>query len=224
MSGRPPQQRRDAAWLLAGLLALVAWEASGGDLALARLYGNPAGFAWRDAWLTSSVLHNGGRWLAWALLGALIWDALRPFSPGPTRRERWFWLAVIGVALVLVPSLKRFSDTSCPWDLLPFGGSVPYVPHWQLWLADGGAGHCFPSGHAVAAFAFIGVYFEWRHHRPQAARWALLAVLLIGGVFGWAQMARGAHFLSHIGWSAWICWALFTAADAAVEGPLLRHL
>jgi hypothetical protein len=57
-------RRRDAGWLLAGLLVLVAWEASGGDLWLAQHFGDATGFAWRDAWLTSSLLHNGGRWLA----------------------------------------------------------------------------------------------------------------------------------------------------------------
>jgi membrane-associated PAP2 superfamily phosphatase len=212
MSRWPRQQRRDAGWLLAGLLALVAWEWSGGDLALAGWYGNPTGFAWRDAWMTSTVLHNGGRWLAWAVMAALVWDASRAARNGPPRRERLYWLAATVAGLVLVPTLKRFTSTSCPWDLAPFGGTVPYVPHWALRLADGGPGHCFPSGHAVAAFAFFSVYFLWRSHRPGLARGALAAVCLLGGVFGWAQMARGAHFLSHTLWSAWCCWAICSGA------------
>lgn len=202
------QQRRDAAWLLAGLLALVAWEWSGGDMALARWYGDSSGFAWRDAWLTSTLLHNGGRWLAWAGMAGLVWAAARVGPGGPPRRERLYWLGATVAGLVLVPTLKRFTSTSCPWDLQPFGGAVPYVPHWALQLVDGGPGHCFPSGHAVAAFAFFSVYFLWRSHRPRLARAALAAVWLLGAVFGWAQMARGAHFLSHTLWSAWCCWAI----------------
>ena len=212
MSGWPLQQRHDAAWLLAGLLTLVAWEASGGDLALARLYGDGTGFVWRDAWLTSTVLHNGGRWLAWAVLAMLVCNALRAVTTGPPRHERLYWLAATVAGLVLVPTLKRFTSTSCPWDLVPFGGTVPYVPHWWFRVVDGGPGHCFPSGHAVAAFAFFSVYFLWRSYRPSLARGALAAVLGLGLVFGWAQMARGAHFLSHTLWSAWCCWAICSAA------------
>lgn len=208
----PTRQRRDAAWLVAGLLALVAWEASGGDLALERLYGDSAGFAWRDAWLTSTVLHNGGRWLAWAVMAVLVWDAVRAAPTGPPRRERLYWLAATVVSLVVVPTLKRFTSTSCPWDLMPFGGTAPYVPHWWLRVVDGGPGHCFPSGHAVAAFAFFSVYFAWRSYRPVLAQGALAAVWLLGGVFGWAQMARGAHFASHTLWSAWCCWAICSVA------------
>ena len=212
MSGWPLQQRHDAAWLLAGLLTLVAWEASGGDLALARLYGDGTGFVWRDAWLTSTVLHTGGRWLAWAVLAMLVCNALRAVTTGPPRHERLYWLAATVAGLVLVPTLKRFTSTSCPWDLVPFGGTVPYVPHWWFRVVDGGPGHCFPSGHAVAAFAFFSVYFLWRAYRPGLARGALAAVWVLGGVFGWAQMARGAHFLSHTLWSAWCCWAICSAA------------
>ena len=212
MSQWPIRQRRDAAWLLAGLLALLGWEASGGDLALARLLGDPTGFVWRDAWLTSTVLHSGGRWLAWMMLAVLVWDALRARPAGPPQRERLYWLAATVASLVLVPTLKRFSSTSCPWDLALFGGTVAYVPHWWLRVVDGGPGHCFPSGHAVAAFAFFSVYFLWRAYRPGLARGALAAVWLLGGVFGWAQLARGAHFLSHTLWSAWCCWAICSAA------------
>ena len=220
MNGRSPDRRpdrrhdrqQDGWWLLAGLLALVAWEASGADLRLARWFGDSAGFAWRDAWLTSSLLHSGGRWLAWAVLALLVWDTARSQPSGPPRRERLYWLSATVAALVLVPTIKRFTSTSCPWDLLPFGGTVPYVPHWWLRVLDGGPGHCFPSGHAVAAFAFFGVYFLWRPYRPALAQAALAAVWFLGGVFGWAQMARGAHFLSHILWSAWACWAICSAA------------
>ncbi len=215
MNQWPLQQRRDAGWLLAGLLALVAWESSGADLALAQLYGDSTGFAWRDAWLTSTVLHHGGRWLAWVVMAVLVWDAIRadPADPaGPPRRERLYWLATTVASLVAAPTFKRFTSTSCPWDLVPFGGTVAYVPHWWLRVVDGGPGHCFPSGHAVAAFAFFSVYFLWRTYRPGLARGALAAVWVLGAVFGWAQMARGAHFASHTLWSAWCCWAICSAA------------
>jgi membrane-associated PAP2 superfamily phosphatase len=92
------------------------------------------------------------------------------------------------------------------------------VPHWLPGVADGGPGHCFPSGHAVAAFAFFGLYFLWRPHRPRLAAATAAATLIIGLAFGWAQLARGAHYLSHTLWSAWLCWAVNYAA-AAIRRP-----
>ena len=50
----------------------------------------------------------------------------------------------------------------------------------------------------------------------------LLALgLALGALFGAAQVMRGAHYVSHVLWSAWICWTLSVAADAlsqAVHG------
>jgi membrane-associated PAP2 superfamily phosphatase len=219
-----PRLQRDLAATLIALALLAAWEASGLDLALTGVFGSASGFAWRDAWLARDVLHTGGRWLGWALLAVLVVDAVRPrfkgprsprSPPSPSRAERLWWLGVVLVGLVLVPLLKRFSSTSCPWDLAIFGGSaaVPYVPHGLLGVADGGPGHCFPSGHAVAAFAFFGTVFLWRPHRPRAARALLAAVLLLGTAYGVAQLARGAHHASHSLWSAWLCWTLAVVAE-----------
>jgi membrane-associated PAP2 superfamily phosphatase len=212
-----PGQRFAARAALGSLALLVLWEAAGLDLWAAHLYGTTAGFAWRETWLTQAVLHDGGRWLAAVVLVLLAADAARPEPRGPSRRERLYWLAVMVAALLLVPLLKRFSLTSCPWDLAEFGGRAAYVPHWLPGVADGGAGHCFPSGHAVGAFAFFGVFFLWLPYRPRRAWASLAAVLVVGSAFGWAQLARGAHFVSHTLWSAWLCWTL--AWVAATVGP-----
>ncbi|WP_300450793.1 phosphatase PAP2 family protein [Accumulibacter sp.] len=210
--------RADSSITLVALAALLAWDATGWDLAFARWYGTTAGFVWRDAWLTRSLLHDGGRWLARALLGLLVLDAVRPAWPGPGRAERWWWIAVMLAGALLVPSIKQISTTSCPWELAEFGGVARYVSHWQFGSVDGGPGHCFPSGHAVAAFAFFGVYFLWRPYRPVLADFSLVAVLLAGAAFGWAQLARGAHYPSHTLWSAWLCWTLCVIGDRLRPG------
>lgn len=209
----PAPRRRDLLCVALGFALLLAWDLSGADWALIRHYGNAAGFAWRDHWFTSGVLHRGGRWLAGACLLLLAWDAWRPLAAGPSRRQRAYWLAVVAATLIAVPLLKRISGTSCPWDLAAFGGQAAYVPHWLAGVSDGGPGHCFPAGHPVAAFAFFGGYFLWRPWRPRLARAALLLTLLAGAAFGWAQMARGAHFASHALWSAWLCWTAAVAAQ-----------
>ena len=221
--------RRDLGITLISLLLLLAWDFSGGDLAAARLFGGPGGFAARDTWWASTLLHDGGRWLAWLVLGWLLLSALvsravqrSPIQPGPNQAERWFWIGVILVCALAVPALKRFSLSSCPWDLAEFGGVARYVSHWQPGLTDGGSGHCFPSGHAVAAFAFFGLYFQWRPYRPARARAWLWAVLWVGAAFGLAQLARGAHYPSHTLWSAWLCWALSALAAAGLRLRLRR--
>jgi len=211
--------RRDLLLLAGALVLLAAWELSGWDLKLIRFFGDATGFGWRDHWLTSRVLHEGGRWLAGAILAVLAWDAISPLGGGPSRRERRYWLGVVIVTLVLVPTIKRFTSTSCPWDLAEFGGAVAYVPHWLPFVRDGGPGHCFPSGHSVSAFAFLGTYFLWRAHSRRVARAVLAATVVLGIAYSWAQMARGAHFASHGLWSAWLCWAMAVAALARAPRP-----
>jgi len=200
--------RRDLALLIVGLLLLAAWEWLGADLWLIRGYGTPEGFALQHHPVFSKLLHDGGRMLAWAVIGLLAWDAWTLRANGPSRRLRWTAIALVLGATLVISALKRLSATSCPWDVLEFGGQWPYVPHWLLQVRDGGPGRCFPSGHASAAFAFLMAWAVWRHFNARLARRMLLILLLLGGLFAWVQMARGAHYLSHSLWTAWLCWAM----------------
>ena len=208
--------RRDLAITAGALLLLLAWDWSGADLAAARLFGGPQGFTWRDTWWAARLLHDGGRLAAWGVLALLMVSALRtPQDARPGRAERWGWIGVMLTCVLLVPALKHVSATSCPWELAEFGGAARYVSHRAFGVFDGGPGHCFPSGHAVAAFAFFGAYFLWREHQPRRAHLWLAGVCVAGLLFGTAQLARGAHYPSHTLWSAWLCWALCVGAAAA---------
>lgn len=206
MPGRGPSAELVVAAV--ALALIVLWEFSGLDLALVRAFATANGFPLRDAFVTSDLFHVGGRRLAAVALLLQLVDAVWPRLAGPSRSERVKWLVVTVACIVLVPALKRLSATSCPWDLMEFGGTVPYVAHWVLNAVDGGPGHCFPSGHAVSAFAFFPLYFLWREHRPRLAGLALAVVLSLGAAFGAAQMLRGAHFASHTLWSGWLCWTM----------------
>ena len=203
-----------------GLTVIGAWELSRLDVPVAQWFGTADGFPWRDHPFTQRVLHDGGRVVAWAMLALLAWDAWHPGLPGPGRRTRAHSLLATLVCLLLVPALKQFSLTSCPWDLEMFGGVAAYVPHWLPGVSDGGPGRCFPSGHAVAAFAFLVPALVWcgspqPEHR-RIGRIALTGVLVLGTVFAVAQGLRGAHFVSHSLWSAWLCWAVAEATRAAL--------
>ena len=201
----------DAAVAAAGLAALVAWDATGMDITVVRWLGRPSGFPWRDHWLTAGVLHGGIRYLAWALLAALVIGLWRPWGPlhALSKAQKLWMLGTTVACAALIPLIKRLSATSCPWSLAEFGGSVlQYVPHWVPGVIDGGPGGCFPSGHVSTAFAFMAAWFVLRDVAPSAARRWLAATLVAGVVLGAVQVARGAHYPSHPLETAWICWVV----------------
>jgi membrane-associated PAP2 superfamily phosphatase len=72
----------------------------------------------------------------------------------------------------------------------------------------------------VVGFALFGLYFALRRGRPAAARAALVAAWVIGLAAGAVQIARGAHFASHVLWSAWVAWAVTLAAAGLAAAAL----
>ncbi len=197
--------------------SLLLFDASGVDMAGARLFGDASGFALRNDWLLTTVFHSGGRALAW---GIALWLCVGVRWPvGVLRRldrtARSQLALTTLLALAAVSTLKSFSASSCPWDMAAFGSSATHVSHW-LWTTggDGGRGRCFPAGHASAGFAFIGGFFAFRRVAPGVARCWLLASVAAGLALGLAQQARGAHFTSHTLWTGAICWCVALAVDA----------
>jgi membrane-associated PAP2 superfamily phosphatase len=207
------------AWRLGlALLAVLAWDLSGWDIAVSAASGGAAGFPLRQPGSWASQAHEAGRWLAAIALLAMALHAgwTRRFDRPLAAERGWAALATL-LTLLAVPALKRASQSSCPWDLVDFGGGVPYVPHLWPGTFDGGLGHCFPSGHAVAALAFLVPALAWRHRVPAAGSWGVVAVLLMGALFGAVQDLRGAHLVSHVLWSAWLCAAVALAYDTAAR-------
>ena len=215
---------RLAGWTTLGLLCLMAWDASGLDLPMARIFASPAGFALRDNWFLVQVMHEGAKLLSWVLVILLVigiaWPVgfLRRLGSGERAQ-----LALGIVAAVLVISLvKHGSRTSCPWDLDAFGGVARYVSHWSWGRFDGGPGRCFPAGHASAAFAFLAGHFVLARRLPELARWWLAAAVFGGLLLGLAQQARGAHYMSHTLWTAWLCWTTGLVIDGACQWWRMR--
>ncbi len=223
MSTTPSHWRRDMGATLLVMAGAVLWEWSGGDWAVAQHYGQASGFAARNAaW--AEGLHNAGRWLAFAAWAALIVWAAWPARTAAARVTT-LWAAVcVLLAALLVAAIKHASGTDCPWSLQGLGGVRPYLSHWTNWAVTDAAvgaraGRCFPSGHASAAFAFLPVYVLCRTPHPRIAQMALTVTMALGVAYGWLQVARGAHFVSHVVWAAWLCWLV-----AAASPWLLRCL
>ena len=211
-------------WTVSSFLLLLAWDYSGLDLAMAQWFGSISGFALESHWLWRNVLHDDIRLWPWVLeLGLLIAVAL-PFGALkqlPLARRAQLALTTLA-ALLAVSTIKLYSHTSCPWDLQAFGGVASYVSHWAWGVRDGGTGGCFPAGHASAGFAFIGGFFAFRHVLPATARRWCAGAMVAGFIFGLAQQIRGAHYMSHTLWTAWLCWTVAAGVDAAVSQLIAR--
>ena len=148
-------------------------------------------FPLRRSWAFEVLGHTGLKWLMVGFwLFCLGW--------GGRLRRGALYMAVIAAVVV---ALEHYSPVSCPWHLPEYGGAEP------------DAGRCLPAAHPVTGFSLFGLVLALRG-RPQAARYTLTAALLVGVVAGAVQVARGAHFPSHVLWTAWIAWAVTLALAA----------
>ncbi|MGX4639979.1 phosphatase PAP2 family protein [Massilia sp. SYSU DXS3249] len=202
---------------LCALLIFAAGRYTDIDLYLADIMYDSAsgGFPWRESWLTVTLSHRilkgALTLLALAIMGAAAFDAIWPQAvlDAPLARVR---LRVVTWSALLVPVvislLKQGSDAHCPWDLARYGGSEPITRLFDALPAGILPGHCFPAGHASSALWLVSLAVLWLPGRPRTAWKAFGAALGFGLAVGWMQQMRGAHFLSHTLWSAWIACAL----------------
>jgi membrane-associated PAP2 superfamily phosphatase len=123
------------------------------------------------------------------------------------RQFLWVFIAML-ISTSAISMLKHFSEHACPWDLLLYGGNKLLIPLFGQLPLGAKPGHCFPGGHVSGGFALMAFYFAFRDTVPKLARVGLVAAIALGSVMGWAQMMRGAHFMSHNLWTALIVWMI----------------
>ena len=206
----------------AALIAMSLWTEV--DLVLAdRAFDRRLGqFPLRHAWIAATFNHEilKGVFIALGLviMLAVFWDLCAPRAWSGLRR---FQLRVIALSAILVPAtsslLKHASSSHCPWDLQRYGGSAPYIRLFELMPSEVGAGHCMPAGHASGAFWMISLSVLFMPQRLRCAAFLLAFLLAFGIGVGWVQQLRGAHFLSHTLWSAWIALAIFFLITTALD-------
>ena len=174
-------------------------------------------FPMQHAWIAEQFNHVILK-AALSILGAsavvlALWDALRPYRSWPVSRR--IGMRVVAMSAVLVPSaislMKHASVSHCPWDLQRYGGVEPYVRLLDWMPAGVAPGHCMPAGHASSALWLISIAAFWWPHRRRTALLVAAAMLAVGLAVGWLQQLRGAHFLTHTLWSAWIACVLVYA-------------
>jgi membrane-associated PAP2 superfamily phosphatase len=208
--------------------AALAMHASGWDLAVATRFFDATrhDFPWRGAvWL--EVL--GHHLLKLAPIGVCV--VAVGLAVGSYLFPRWRPLrrpaSALAVALALGPAavtlLKSLTVAHCPWDLAAFGGYASYAADYagSWWAASPAeAGRCLPSGHAGAGFSLLALYFfGCSAGRPRWA-WGGLGVGAAAGlVFGAVRVVQGAHFPSHVVWSAAVCWMAAALVNLLIVGP-----
>jgi membrane-associated PAP2 superfamily phosphatase len=211
--------RAELGWLAAALaLIIVLARYTPLDHALTGLFYDPVThrFPLRDQAFWAVIMHTGLKYLSVAVWFALLlwWLSLRrQSSRQPLRRAIGFTLIVTLLATLAVSSLRAISPHSCPWDLSAFGGSAEYFRFFDAVPLNPGPGRCAPSGHAASGFVWLAGYIALRDVDRKAARVALAFSLLLGILAGLTQLARGAHFLSHVLMTAWICFAVAWSCD-----------
>ena len=189
------------------------------DLTIARWFFDDVRrvFPLANDWLLKTVLHDEARMLsavtALALLGVAVttWFTRKPRTLHAYREPLMYVAMATVVGAAIVGLAKHFSSHACPWDLAMFGGSAPYHPllaaHAALPNVDG----CFPAAHPLAGYAWLAVGFALYPLARRRAWQAWALALTLGTLLGAVQIARGAHFLSHVLWSAWVVWAVNVA-------------
>jgi membrane-associated PAP2 superfamily phosphatase len=174
------------------------------------------GSSWRlyKHWFTYDVIHHWGKRLI-HLLGFLLlalWSLSPHFHTLRGLRKYRRSMLYLVLCLVLIPSviarMKHFTHGPCPIDIINFGGSEIYRHNFSYPFEPGGTGHCYPSGHAGAGFSLLALYFAAYFHLSKKRLLFLVPGLLLGSVFAISQRVRGAHFLSHLTMSLFICWFL----------------
>lgn len=213
-----------AALLIAAILlmAMALWTDWDVRLADSAFDASAKTFPLRHAWLTETfnhvILKRVLSGLALVVIVAVLWDA--------ASRQRWSWLLrfqlrVIALSAVMVPTaislIKQISDSHCPWDLQRYGGAEPYVRLFEHLPAGIAPGHCMPGGHASSALWMVSFAIMYVPYRLTRAALSLAILLMLGIGVGWLQQLRGAHFLSHTLWSAWIAVLIVLLITACLD-------
>lgn len=174
------------------------------DLALIHPWISPSGqFLLRDNWYLAELNHRYVKDLIIALYGSFLLLWLASFKVQKLKAMRFsygYFLVMVIISTSVIGLLKSQSAHACPWN-----STLPSAEGF-FWDFSATQGHCFPGGHASTGFALMAGFFVFRLSQPKRAYFFLIAGVILGFAMGWAQMMRGAHFLSHNLWTGWIIW------------------
>ena len=199
-----------AALVLAGLFHFTAL-----DVRLASPWYDSAHhtFPWRYAWVTKYAIH---RYLkdvqivfGVCMCGVALSATRARAGFLATHRRRLWCIAVSFVAVpTIIAALQRLSPMHCPWDVVGFGGGIPYFDLLSSPPPGVRAGHCFPAAFLTSGAWMLSFAWLWFPERRRLSVGIGVAALAWAFGLGFVQQMRGAHFLSHTLWSLWLGWAI----------------
>lgn len=172
-----------------------------------------------SSWWVNDIVHSGGRWAIRIVVATAMTLWIASFRSPRLRlyRRPGAYLALATVLAVgIVGALKTITNVHCPWDLQEFGGNIPYVDLFASRSATLPPGRCFPAAHASSGYALLALYFVFRERGIRLARLGLAVGTITGLLFGIAQQSRGAHFVSHDVWSAFLVWMVSLTLYASI--------
>jgi membrane-associated PAP2 superfamily phosphatase len=219
--------------LAAGVIALILGLGDGRvDLSIARWFFDDVrrAFPLSNQWLLKTLLHDTARTTsviaAFALVGLTATSCVtRQLRAVRAHRDALLFVSIAMLAAVVtVGAFKHFSSHGCPWSLAIFGGSATYHPLLGPHAAATEVAGCFPAAHPLTGYAWLAVGFALYPIARRRAWQAWAVAFGLGTLFGGVQIARGAHFLSHVLWSAWVVWGVNLALLALDSyWPALRR-
>jgi len=189
----------------------VIIEYSGLDLKFISPYFDKTTMSWpyNEHWFASAIMHKGANKFVQLFGLILLITFISSFFSSKMQKYRkpsGYMLLAALLGPILVSIGKATTHIYCPWDLLIFGGTEPYIRIFDSVPVGAKIGHAFPAGHSSGGFAFVSLYFLLKEHKPEFRVYGLLVGLGLGFSFGFAQQVRGAHFFSHDLFSVSICW------------------
>lgn len=206
MTSQPSSQPTDRALLAGAAIAFAlfliigfmvsAGQPSGVDAAALGLIG-------RGGDLIAWILTESGFFATFAtllvlmLVGALV-----------SRKRRYMWR--VGFSIVTLLS---------GWVLSDLLKALFHRARGETWLVRHETSFAYPSGHAVLAVLFWGLwaYFLWKSELPlNVRRMGAAALVIFALAVGWSRLELGAHYLTDVigGYLlglAWLGFALFVA-------------
>ncbi len=162
-------------------------------------------FPLRDNWYLATLNHRYVKNIIIIVYSYYFFAWLASFKLPklkPLRHDYASFFFISMLCTILIGIIKAHSAHACPWDMT-MSTATGFI--WNFNAIDG---HCFPGGHASTGFALMTGYFVYFKTAPKRAHFFLISGLILGFAMGWAQMMRGAHFLSHNLWTAWFVWLI----------------
>ena len=162
------------------------------------IYNKHSQWIYKEAWITTQLLHRYAKYaLILCYLIFVIWTFISYFKHRIDLYPRIVLMIALLVGTMTVSALKHILNVDCPWDLIQYGGTKPFMSIWAYKSEFSPSSGCFPAAHASAGFTLISTYYYMRLFKPEYKNIALAVTLFIGFGFGLAQQFRGAHFISH---------------------------